>query len=206
MVDRAEALRQGFRQGNRAMVLGWRLGAGSFMNQSWLSGQIMVITHTGRSSGRRYRTPVNYARFGDDVYCIAGFGAGSDWYRNVLAHPRVEVWLPCGTFGGPVGWWQATAEVVTDEAFRLERMRDVLVASGFAGRLDGFRGDLPDDELRVMTQQYPLLRLAFDEARTGSGGPGDLAAVWQVAASALAVLALVSWVTGRGRARQTVPM
>jgi deazaflavin-dependent oxidoreductase (nitroreductase family) len=193
MSDGAEVLRQGFRQGNRAMVLGWRVGIGSFMNRPWLSGQIMVITHTGRSSGRRYRTPVNYARFGPDVYCIAGFGAGSDWYRNVLVDPRIEIWLPSGVFGGPVSWWEATAETVTDEPFRLERMRDVLVASGFAGRLDGFRPGLADEDLRALSEDFPMLRVTLGQARTGAGGPGDLAAVWQVAASALAALCLARW-------------
>jgi deazaflavin-dependent oxidoreductase (nitroreductase family) len=192
-----EALRQGFKQGNRAMVLGWRLGAGSFMNRSWLSGQIMVITHRGRSSGRVYRTPVNYAMFGDDVYCIAGFGHRSDWYRNVLADPDVEIWLPSTTFGGPVSWWLAHAEQVTEEPFRLQRIRDVLVASGFAGRLDGFRPDIGEDELRTMSADFPLLRLSRVQARTGSGGPGDLDAVWQVVASVLAVVAVAGYAARR---------
>jgi len=33
-----------------------------------------VITHTGRKTGRKRRTPVNYAVVRDDVYCTAGFG------------------------------------------------------------------------------------------------------------------------------------
>ena len=168
------------------MVLGWRLGMGSFMNRSWLSGQIMVITHTGRSSGRSYRTPVNYARWGDDVYCIAGFGPQTDWYRNVLAHPDVEVWVPGRAFGGPVSWWRAEMEPVLDETARLNRLRDVLVASGFAGRLDGFRPSMSDSALAQMGTDYPVLRTRLVEPRTGEGGPGDLSAAWICAATVAA--------------------
>jgi deazaflavin-dependent oxidoreductase (nitroreductase family) len=190
MVDGEELLRQGFHQGNKAMVLGWRLGAGSFMNRAWLSGQIMVITHVGRSSGRVYRTPVNYARGDGDVHCIAGFGPRTDWYRNVLAHRTVQLWLPSERFGGPVAWWDAVAEQVDDDRERLIRIREVLVASGFAGRLDGFRPSMGDDDLAVLGADFPVVRMRLDAPRTGDGGPGDLAALWQVAATALVPFAL----------------
>jgi deazaflavin-dependent oxidoreductase (nitroreductase family) len=199
MVDGAEALRKGFHYGNKAMVFGWRLGLGSFMNRAWLSGQIMVITHVGRTSGRTYRTPVNYARFDGDVYCIAGFGERTDWYRNALAHPEVELWLPSERFGGPVAWWRATAEPVSGDPMRLDRLRDVLVASGFAGRLDGFRPGMSDEELRTMGEEYPVLRIRLGEACTGDGGPNDIAALWPAAATIAVPLA--AWRTMRGRAR-----
>jgi deazaflavin-dependent oxidoreductase (nitroreductase family) len=190
MSGREDLLRSGFHFGNKAMLLGWRLGAGSFLNQAWLSGQIMVVTHVGRSSGRRYRTPVNYARDCDAVYCIAGFGSRSDWYLNALAHPDVEVWVPSGVLGGPVEWWQAHAEQVDDPSERLWRLREVLVASGFAGRLDGFRPTMPDAALADFGAGYPVLRLRLRSALTGSGGPGDLAAWWQMAALSMVPVAV----------------
>ncbi len=157
----------------------------------------MVITHTGRTSGARYRTPVNYARYDGDVYCTAGFGPRTDWYRNVLAHPQIEVWLPGRRLGAPVGWWQATAAPVRDDdPDRLPRLREVLVASGFAGRLDGFRPGMPDDALAALTESLPLVRVTLGAARTGDGGPGDLAVVWPLAATVLAPLA------GRGLLRR----
>ncbi|MEZ5114667.1 MAG: nitroreductase family deazaflavin-dependent oxidoreductase [Candidatus Nanopelagicales bacterium] len=197
MSERDEALRQAFRVFNRGMLLAWRLDLGRFLNRPWLGGQIMVITHTGRTSGARYRTPVNYARYDGDVYCTAGFGRRTDWYRNVLAHPQVEVWLPGEQLGAPVGWWEATATPVPDDdPDRLPRLREVLVASGFAGRLDGFRPGMPDDALATLTENLPLVRIGLGAARTGDGGPGDLAAVWPLAATVLAPLA------GRGLLRR----
>ena len=198
MGDRTELLRQGFRYGNKAMVLGWRLGAGSFMNLAWLSGQIMVITHTGRSSGRTYRTPVNYALWGEDLYCIAGFGAQSDWYRNVLACPEVEIWLPSRTFGGPVAWWRSQMEPADDCDDHLDRLRDVLVASGFAGRLDGFRPSMSDAELQAAAHDYPLMRVRLVQPCTGDGGPGDLSAIWLGAVTIAAPLVAARLVTASG--------
>lgn len=44
-----------------------------------------VVTHRGRRSGARYRTPVNVFRHDGWVVIPLTYGAGSDWVRNVLA-------------------------------------------------------------------------------------------------------------------------
>ncbi|MCB9008783.1 MAG: hypothetical protein H6656_15690 [Ardenticatenaceae bacterium] len=41
---------------------------------------------------------MNYAEIEGEVYCTAGFGSVSHWYRNILDHPSVEIWLPNGRF------------------------------------------------------------------------------------------------------------
>ena len=91
----ATRLKGAFRYVNRFLVELWRLGLGRWVNV-WPrgSGRILVLGHTGRRSGLRRWTPLNYAEVDGAVYCTAGFGAESDWYRNVIADPRVEVWLP----------------------------------------------------------------------------------------------------------------
>ena len=43
------------------------------------------IEHTGRHSGRTYRTPVLAARVGAVFYAPVLYGERSDWVRNVLA-------------------------------------------------------------------------------------------------------------------------
>ena len=101
--EKLENLRQMFKQMNKFMLLMWRLGLGSWLN-FWpdVGGRIMVITHTGRKTGLKRRTPVNYALVEGELYCTAGFGPMSDWYRNLKAHSQVEVWLP-------EGWWRSRA-------------------------------------------------------------------------------------------------
>ena len=44
-----------------------------------------VIEHTGRKSGKRYRTPVVAIRVGDGILVGLPYGSGVDWLRNVLA-------------------------------------------------------------------------------------------------------------------------
>jgi deazaflavin-dependent oxidoreductase (nitroreductase family) len=168
------------------MLLVWRLGLGGWVNAwpEW-GGRIMVLTHLGRRSGLRRRTPVNYALLDGEVYCVAGFGSASDWYRNLRAHPQVEVWLP-------EGWWAGRAEDVSADPQRLKILRQVLIASGFAARLAGIDAHtLPDAELDALTAKYRLIRVQRAEARTGPGGPGDLAWVWPLAVMLLVPLLLL---------------
>jgi deazaflavin-dependent oxidoreductase (nitroreductase family) len=50
-----------------------------------------VITHTGRKSGRRYRTPVSvFAAPGGRVVALT-YGKDSDWVRNVVAAGGCEL-------------------------------------------------------------------------------------------------------------------
>jgi deazaflavin-dependent oxidoreductase (nitroreductase family) len=44
-----------------------------------------VVVHTGRRSGREYRTPVNVFRHGDGFVIALTYGPESDWVRNVTA-------------------------------------------------------------------------------------------------------------------------
>lgn len=44
-----------------------------------------IIEHTGRRSGRPYRTPVLAFVQGDRVSFLVGYGLQSDWVRNLLA-------------------------------------------------------------------------------------------------------------------------
>jgi deazaflavin-dependent oxidoreductase (nitroreductase family) len=50
-----------------------------------------VVVHTGRRSGRRYRTPVNAYRTRDGYVIALIYGTESDWVRNVLAAGGCEL-------------------------------------------------------------------------------------------------------------------
>jgi len=173
-------VRKGFKAFNPFMVFLWKLGLGNWVNM-WPSGMgwIMVITHTGRKSGLPRRTPVNFAVVDGDVYCTAGFGKASDWYRNILVRPQVELWLP-------EGWWVGIAEDVSDSPDRVKLLRQVLIASGFAARAAGIDPHaMSDDELSQHTQTYRLVRIRLVTACTGPGGPGEFAWVWPLATMVL---------------------
>ncbi len=178
-----EALRQFFKRLNPWMVLMWRLGFGPWHNLLWkFYGSNMVIAHTGRKTGRRRFTPVSYAIVDGELYCMAGYGARADWYRNIAANPDVEVWLP-------EGWWAGTAEDISDCERRLPLLRQVLIRTG---RVTYWAGVDPikmsDSEFDVVTEKYRLLHIRRTEARTG---PGDLAWVWPLATMILLPLVLL---------------
>jgi len=152
-----DSLRKIFRAGNQFMVFLWKIGLGKAIN-SWPAGfgRIMVIKHHGRKTGNEYLTPVNYAIVDDKIYCTAGFGSISDWYRNILVYPRVELWLPEGKR-------LACAEDLSTSPDRLFLLRQVIIASGFAGPLFGVNPKkLNDEELNQVSKNYRLVHFTFD--------------------------------------------
>ena len=181
-----ETLRQSFKRYlNPFMLLMWRLGLGPWINL-WpkVGGRILVIAHQGRRTGRRWYTPVNYALVDGEIYCTVGFGVVSDWYRNLAVNPNIEVWLPDG-------WWAGVVEDISDSPWRLPLLRQVLIGSGVVTYLAGIDPvNLTDEALHAVTSKYRLLHIWRTEARTGRGGPGDLAWVWPAATMILLPLLL----------------
>ena len=186
-VGRAPAV---FRRVNPAMVALWRLGLGRLINM-WPSGsgRILVVGHTGRRTGLRRWTPLNYTESDGSIYCVAAYGKGSDWYRNITADPRVEVWPPGQR-------WLGLVEDVSDVPERVRLIRKVLRASGFAARAAGLDPKHMDDEtFAAATSSYRLLQI-----RPATGGrplpehprPGDLAFWWAAPVAAAAL-----WAAGR---------
>lgn len=184
-------LRWFFKQGNKLMMLMWRLGLGRFINTPQ-GGYIMVLVTTGHKSGLKRYAPVNFARDDHTVYCLPGFGARTHWYRNLIADPNCEVWLPDG-------WWSGVAEEVTDESQRRAILRRVLVRSGFAAKIfeDIEPAYMSDDHLSELAEHYEkIVQIHLVARRTGPGGPGDLAWVWWI----LGALLLILWL---GRRKST---
>ncbi|HXZ98232.1 MAG TPA: nitroreductase/quinone reductase family protein [Candidatus Acidoferrum sp.] len=51
----------------------------------------LEITVTGRKSGRRISTPVWFVHEGQKLYLVPVKGTDSNWYKNVLAQPTMQV-------------------------------------------------------------------------------------------------------------------
>ena len=150
--EQMDTLRKAFRVMNRFMVFIWKIGLGKMINM-WPAGfgRIMVIKHRGRKSRKEFLTPVNYAIVEGEIYCTAGFGPVSDWYRNMLVNPQIELWLPEGKRS-------ACAEDISDSARRLFLLRQVIIASGFAAPLFGINPKkLNDEQLDVISKEYRLV-------------------------------------------------
>lgn len=134
------------------MVPMFRLGFGPFVGNPF-SGYIMVIKNIGRKSGKTRYAPVNYCIHQGDLYCLAGFGKVSDWYKNILANPNIEVIHPDGPLAG-------VAEVVKDADDRAALLRKILKNAGFAGFFEGFNPfTISDEELELKLGDRPLIRI-----------------------------------------------
>lgn len=179
-----QRLRIIFKYVNRLILLYWRLGLGKWLNCSpAVLGRYMVIVHTGRKSGKRRYTPLNYTEVDGEIYCTAGFGRMSDWYRNIQTNPQIEIWLPDG-------WWSGYANDITDSPDKLRLLRSVLNDSGFAALVAGVHPTtISEQDLEALTIGYCLVHICRAEARTGPGGPGEWAWIWPVSAILLAWIA-----------------
>jgi deazaflavin-dependent oxidoreductase (nitroreductase family) len=68
---------------------------------------ILLLTTTGRRSGMKRVTPLQYEMIGNEYYLGSARGTKSDWVRNIQSNPQVEVRVGAKHF-------QGTAEVITD--------------------------------------------------------------------------------------------
>lgn len=129
------------------------------LRRNWLGAlgeEIMVITVTGRKTGRRYATPIGYLRDGETIVALTGADGGSQWYRNVQQNPEVLLEIK----GRPL---RARAEPITAEAER-QRLLALYQRERRANfpRLFGVAADAPADTLaqalatRRFVRFYPL--------------------------------------------------
>lgn len=170
------------------MVPLFRLGLGPWMGSPF-GGYIIVLKVIGRKTGKVRHAPVNYAIENGNVYCLAGFGGLSDWYRNLLAHPNVEVIMPGGTIAG-------VAEQVTDPDERLRMLRRIMINAGFAGFFYGYNPrTVSDEQLLDSTRDVPVIRIRLRGIGSGASDPGGWAWVWSV----IGTLLFIGWLFGRKR-------
>jgi deazaflavin-dependent oxidoreductase (nitroreductase family) len=104
-----------------------------------LAAEIMVITVTGRKTGRQYSTPIGYLRDGETIIALS---RGSNWYKNAVAAGRAQIEIRQQKIA-------VRAEAVTDQAererifalYQRERARNF-------SRLFGVPVNAPDAELK----------------------------------------------------------
>jgi deazaflavin-dependent oxidoreductase (nitroreductase family) len=76
---------------------------------------VLLLTTTGRKSGRTHVTPLQYEEVEGVFYVAAARGQKADWFRNIVANPNVEVQVKSRRLRG-------LAEPITDP----ERIVDFL--------------------------------------------------------------------------------
>jgi deazaflavin-dependent oxidoreductase (nitroreductase family) len=72
----------------------WYRATNGLIGGNLFGARVLLLTTTGRKSGKRYTTPLTYLEDGDDIVIIASNnGADTDpnWWRNLRADPQALV-------------------------------------------------------------------------------------------------------------------
>ncbi len=156
----------------KAPVVYWRLGLGPIFGRI-----LLLLTTTGRKSGRPRRTMLDYTVMEGRKYVASGWGE-TRWYKNILADPRVTVQTKDGVE-------RAVAQPVTDdgEVARLyglcrERARRLPWERAWKQWLDSW--DIQDNVEDFVAKKDRLYFLRLDPTDETTPGPvrADLIWVW----------------------------
>lgn len=147
-----------------------------------VTGYIMILKTVGRKSGKIRNAPVNYAIFKGNIYCISGGRRDSDWFKNLLATPEIDVILPGGAIFGRV-------EEVVEKTERQKVVRQILQNAGFAGFFEGYNPfKISDVELEQKSADLPVIKIYPIGIGRGASDPGGWAWVWVWLATAAVVI------------------
>ena len=138
----------------RAPILLYRLRLG------WLlGGRFMLLEHVGRATGELHRTVVEVIEHDaptDSYVAASGFGTRSDWYRNLLAHPRATI--------------QVGRRTVAVDAVPMPQDEGGELMARYATRHDaaarklcrfmGFEVDGSAEDYRAVGRELPFVRFA----------------------------------------------
>jgi len=166
------------------MVPMFRLGFGPFFGNP-LTGYIMVMKVIGRKTGKVRFTPVDYAIYNGNVYCVSGGRRESDWFKNLLVNPEIELIMPGGCF-------YARMEEVTAADNTLFICRQILKNAGFAGFFEGYNPfTISDKDLAEKIADVPVLRFRPLGLGSGASDAGGWAWIWAFVITVILVILLV---------------
>jgi deazaflavin-dependent oxidoreductase (nitroreductase family) len=190
-------LQRGFLLLNRSLMaplvrhgFGWLVG-------NPLTGHVMLLRTRGRHSGLVREAPLGYVVRDGAVYCVAGYGEPTPWFRNLVADPSVEVILPTRRFKGH-------ALPVTDPADWLAAYRSLVGSFGLVGRVVvGNLDELDDATLLEQHRSLPVVRIepryGDSPLVAGAFDPGGRGWILPYGATLLLALAVRRRLTARRR-------
>ena len=133
----------------------YRLGLGPLIGRV-----VLLLTTTGRKSGLARVTPLQYEIINGAYYIGAALGLSSDWVRNLIAEPKVQVRVKNQRFSGK-------AEVITDLSeivdFLEYRMAQHPRMIGMIMRLDGLGANPNREDLEEYANNLAVIRIIPDQ-------------------------------------------
>lgn len=170
-------LRRGFRALNRwFMTPIHRAGLGAWLSTP-IGGYMLLLRVRGRNSGVMRETPLGYLVAEGSAWVVAGFGPRTEWYRNLLVDPAVEIRMPGGRHAGI-----ATEEL--DPAVRARILPPLLKSMGGPALMIGVNAWKASDEAIIAALAWvPLVRIRPDDGslEAGPDDPGGRAWIWRQA-------------------------
>lgn len=139
------------------------------INAGWLlTSRFLRLTHTGRRSGRTYRTVLEV--LGQDqatgaVWVIAGLGRTADWFRNVQAHPEVVVETGRRRFRATAVTLDEERAVVVLADYERRNRLAMPVIRRVLSRLTGWTYDSSDAARHRLVRDRPIVALRPEPAR-----------------------------------------
>jgi deazaflavin-dependent oxidoreductase (nitroreductase family) len=119
----------------------------------FMSKQLLLLTYTGRKSGKRYTVPITYVKVGNTLLLVTD----RPWWKNVRGGTQVQVWLKGKKR-------EARTEVVTDEATISELYRSMLSEHPTQGWFMGIKPEAdgwpnPDDVHRAVERGVVVIKV-----------------------------------------------
>ena len=165
----------------RLPVFLYRLGLGPLIGK-----YILILTTTGRKTGKMHRTPVEYYQHNGRIFVMSGFGTRPDWYKNLQANPQVGLNIHgqrlCARARAP----ETEAEWEGLIAYLKASPVTQISAPGMVEKLD-------DPGVRDEIKKWPVL--TFDPLDRPCPAPleADLVWAWPLMLLAAASIMLVKW-------------
>jgi deazaflavin-dependent oxidoreductase (nitroreductase family) len=172
------------------MVPGLRMGLGPWIG-SPMGGYILLLRVRGRRSGTWRTVPLSYLVADGAIWLVAGFGPRTEWYRNLVVDPAVEVWLPGRTL-------RCRARECPEPETRATMLPALTRAAGVPGVLIGCNPwSAPDSRIVELLAGMPLVRLdpVAGPIAAGPDDPGGHAWIWRQ----VVVAVLTGWLIGLAR-------
>lgn len=138
-----------FRLIKRPPQIAYALGLGPLIGRL-----VLLLRTTGRVSGLRRVTPLQYERVGDEFYLGSARGLKADWVQNILANPEVEVRVKNHTFGGAAEVIREPDKIIDFLQLRLKNHPRMMTAML---RADGIPSNPSRDELTGYAAQIVLV-------------------------------------------------
>jgi deazaflavin-dependent oxidoreductase (nitroreductase family) len=139
---------------NVLMVKRYRAGLGKLAGR-----MVLLLTTTGRKTGKLHTVAVQYEKIADIYYIGAGSGQQCDWYRNTLADSRVTLEIGSTRF-------TACAEAVIGEEkiadFLAYRLKKHPLMVGLILKMDGLGFRPNHDQLLEYAKSIALIVVTPD--------------------------------------------